>query len=285
MTNKVFISYRREDAAAYAGRLHDRLRNDFEVFMDVDNIPLGRDFRTVLGEAVGNCDALIVCLGRGWSDAMDESGNRRLDSERDFVRYEIAAALERDIPVIPVLLDGAEMPTEQKLPDDVKPLAFRNGIEVRHVSFHADIDKLIRGLKLSTGKTLPEPLETNGNASETDQHTTISTPKEITNGGEGGRISANALDSGSSGPEPGQLQHSESKTSGGKKLDVVEHALLMLAGFLVSSFVCGITVAALQSSRIDENVGTAPLLIAWLMGWGAAYFGLMSIVNKGRASK
>lgn len=97
MTKSVFISYRREDAAVYARGLHDRLKDEFQVFMDVDNIPLGQDFRALLGDAVGSCDVLIVCVGKSWANAADEDGNRRLEHQQDFVRFEIAAALERDI--------------------------------------------------------------------------------------------------------------------------------------------------------------------------------------------
>jgi hypothetical protein len=80
------------------------------------------------------------------------STDRRLDNPNDFVRIEIAAALQRDIPVIPILLDGARMPRTSQLPDDLKELASRNGLDVRHASFHDDVEKLIRG---SRGQSSP----------------------------------------------------------------------------------------------------------------------------------
>ncbi len=150
MGGKVFISYRRADSAGHAGRVHDRLEREFGrdlLFMDVDAIPLGANFVKVLGEEVAKCDVLLAIIGPGWLDARDEENNRRLENAFDFVRIEIAAALTRDIPVIPILLDGARVPKADQLPDNLKELANRHGLDVRHASFHIDMDKLVRGLK------------------------------------------------------------------------------------------------------------------------------------------
>jgi formylglycine-generating enzyme required for sulfatase activity len=150
MSAKVFISYRRDDSAGHAGRVHDRLAHEFGsdlLFMDVDSIPLGSDFIKVLRDEVAKCDALLAVIGHHWLDARDAGGERRLDSETDFVRIEIATALQRDIPVIPILLDGAKIPQAEQLPADLQGLAARNGLDVRHSSFHVDMDRLIGGLK------------------------------------------------------------------------------------------------------------------------------------------
>jgi hypothetical protein len=150
MSAKIFISYRRDDSAGHAGRVTDRLEREFGrdlLFMDVDAIPLGTNFVKVLHEEVAKCGALLAVIGADWLDVRDDEGNRRLDNTNDFVRIEIAAALQRDIPVIPILLDGARMPRAGQLPDDLKELASRNGLDVRHASFHDDVEKLIRGLK------------------------------------------------------------------------------------------------------------------------------------------
>src|SRR5262245_64105258 len=122
---KVFISYRREETAGEARALFTGLvsrlgRNS--VFMDVDSIALGRDFRQVLQERLGSCDVLFALIGPGWLDATDGSGTRRLENPTDFVRQEIAAALKRNIPVIPVLVQGAQVPQPERLPDDLKDL-------------------------------------------------------------------------------------------------------------------------------------------------------------------
>jgi hypothetical protein len=150
MALKLFISYRRDDSAGHAGRVHDRLQQEFGrdfLFMDVDSIPLGANFAKVLGEEVAKCDVLLAMIGPGWLDAHDENGNRRLENANDFVRIEVGAALKRGIPVIPILLDGAQIPKASQLPDDLKELALRNGLDVRHASFAEDMQRLIRGLK------------------------------------------------------------------------------------------------------------------------------------------
>jgi hypothetical protein len=150
MAAKVFISYRRADSAGSAGRVMDRLDRELGrdlVFMDVDAIPLGTNFSKVLHEEVAKCGVLLAVIGPNWLDARDEHGKRRLDNPNDFVRIEIAAALQRNIPVIPILLDGARIPKADELPEDLKELALRNGIEIRHASFQDDMNRLIRGLK------------------------------------------------------------------------------------------------------------------------------------------
>jgi hypothetical protein len=150
MTDKIFISYRRDESGGHAGRVLDRLVNEFgrdRMFFDVDSIPLGKNFPKVLREEVAKCGVLIAVIGPNWLDARTEDGKRRLDNPNDFVRIEITAALQRDIPVIPILLDGAEIPNAARLPKDLKELALRNGLEVRHASFHSDMARLIRGLK------------------------------------------------------------------------------------------------------------------------------------------
>ena len=159
MVAKVFISYRRNDSAGHAGRVHDRLEREFGrdlLFMDVDAIPLGANFAKVLGDEVGKCDVLLAIIGPGWLDAKDEGGKRRLDDPTDFVRIEIATALRRGIPVVPILLEGTRGPKADQLTDDLKELALRNGLDVRHASFHNDMDKLIRGIRATAHSAAPE---------------------------------------------------------------------------------------------------------------------------------
>jgi hypothetical protein len=150
MSGNIFISYRRDDSAGHAGRIADHLERVFgrdRLFMDVDSIPLGKNFVKALSEEVGKCDVLLAIIGPNWLNASDNRGKRRLENPADFVRVEIAAALQRDVPVIPVLLDGAVIPDADQLPDDLKELPVRNGTYIRHASFGGDIEKLIRGLK------------------------------------------------------------------------------------------------------------------------------------------
>jgi hypothetical protein len=150
MAANVFISYRRDDSAGHAGRIHDRLRRHLGrklLFMDVDSIPLGVDFSKVLRNEVEKCEVLLALIGPQWLDARDDQGERRLEDPNDFLRFEIATALERDIRVIPVLLDGAGLPDADQLPENLRTLALRNGLAVRHASFHDDMERLIGQLK------------------------------------------------------------------------------------------------------------------------------------------
>jgi TIR domain len=160
MAPKIFISYRRDDSAGHAGRVHDRLQRAFGrdlLFMDVDSIPLGTNFVEVLDEEIAKCDALLAIIGPGWLDARDEKGQRRLEDPDDFVRIEIGTALKRGIRVIPVLLEGTHVPKADELPDGLKELALRNGLDVRHASFSEDMERLIRGLKGTQAGRYPAP--------------------------------------------------------------------------------------------------------------------------------
>jgi flagellar biosynthesis GTPase FlhF len=146
----IFISYRRDDAEGQAGRLFDDLSTHFgrdAVFMDVAGIKKGLDFRRIIEEHVTSCGVLLVMIGKRWLSATDSKGKRRLDDPNDFVRLETAAALSRDIPVIPVLVHDAVMPTEQELPDVLKELAFRNGTELTHARWDSDVKLLIEDLR------------------------------------------------------------------------------------------------------------------------------------------
>jgi hypothetical protein len=90
---------------------------------------------------------LLAVIGPRWFEIKDQAGHRRLDSEHDYVRIELASALKRGIPVIPVLVDGATMPPEESLADDLKPLARRHALELRHTRFNADADAIVRALE------------------------------------------------------------------------------------------------------------------------------------------
>jgi len=149
----LFISYRREDSAPYAGRLYDRLSRDLaehEVFIDIDTIDPGDDFVEVINARLDSCNAVIALIGRSWTTSTDRTGARRLDNPDDYIRKEIATALSRKVRVIPVLVGGAEMPRSTDLPDDLKPLSRRNAIELRDTRFHGDVDRLIETLRRTT---------------------------------------------------------------------------------------------------------------------------------------
>jgi hypothetical protein len=164
----IFISYRREDAAGYAGRLYDRLAAHFgaeRVFMDVEEIEPGADFVDAIARAVGSCEVLIVIIGNEWL-AVDSAGHRRLDDPADFVRIETATALTRGIRVVPVLVDGAVVPRADQLPVQLVPLTRRQAVELSHKQWDATTGELIRTLekilkkdKAGVAKTPPaEPM-------------------------------------------------------------------------------------------------------------------------------
>ena len=163
----VFISYRREDTEGQARALFQdlvaRLGRD-SVFMDVDSIGLGRDFRAVLQERLATCDVMLALIGRDWIDGKDKSGRRRLENPGDFVRIEIAAALKRNIPVTPLLLHGAQMPSAEQLPEDLSDLAYRNGFELSHNRWESDVQELFKRLGLVTRNGTPSGAKTDSEA-------------------------------------------------------------------------------------------------------------------------
>src|SRR5262249_35184849 len=144
---KIFLSYRRADSANMTERIHDRLIDRFgreNVFIDVDDIQSGRDFRTQLEEALSQCSVLLVVIGDRWLTLQDEHGKRRLDNPNDYVRLEIETAFSRDITIIPLTLDGVSMPQAKELPLSIQDLAYIQSIPIRHnPDFHSDMDKLL----------------------------------------------------------------------------------------------------------------------------------------------
>lgn len=154
----IFVSYRRDDSAGYTRAICDKLAERFSkdrIFMDVDSIEPGVPFDEVISAAVGRCDVLLAMIGKRWLEARDGSGPR-IDNPKDFVRIEIAAALSRNIRVIPVLLDDAKMPAADALPEPVRPLAFRNAIEISGDSgFAVDVDRLADAVGKAVGQTWP----------------------------------------------------------------------------------------------------------------------------------
>jgi TIR domain len=149
-TGRIFISYRREETAYPAGWLFDRLVarfGDGQVFKDVDSIELGEDFVEAITEAVGSCTVLLALIGDQWLTITDENGTRRIESADDFVRLEIEAALSRDVLVVPVLVDNAEMPNAVDVPPSLAPLTRRQALELSPSRFDFDTSRLLRVLE------------------------------------------------------------------------------------------------------------------------------------------
>jgi hypothetical protein len=142
----IILSYRREDTELMVGRICDRLRDHYgrdSVMMDIDSIPYGLDFRKHIREALKRCDLMVAIIGPHWA-ALNEQGQSRLIDETDWIRIEIEAALAKDVPVIPVLVNGAPMPKPRELPETMQDLAFRQAapLDMRR-DFHTHMDRLI----------------------------------------------------------------------------------------------------------------------------------------------
>lgn len=144
---RIFINYRRDDAAGVAGRLADSLGRYFgpgRVFRDVDSIGGGEDFVDVLHQTAGSADAMIVLIGPRWRSVADASGQPRLDDPQDWVSREIALAIERKIPVYPVLIEQAVMPREAELPEALRPLARYNAQALSDQRWASDVTRLAK---------------------------------------------------------------------------------------------------------------------------------------------
>jgi len=151
----IFISYRRDESAGYAGRIADALAEHFgedRVFRDIDSIEPGLDFAEAIEHAVGSSEVLIAVIGRNWVAATDVAGRKRLENPDDYVRLETAAALQRNIRVIPVLVQGASMPSADELPNDLTPLARRNAFELHDTSWREEVARLITTLDKVLGR-------------------------------------------------------------------------------------------------------------------------------------
>jgi hypothetical protein len=153
----IFISYRREDSAGYAGRIFDALSARFgknEVFIDVDDIKAGEDFFKVIQETENRCSVLLAIIGKNWLSIEGADGRPRLSNPQDFVRAEIAAGL-RGGPqggprVIPVLVGGASMPRVEDLPEDLAGLVRIEALSIEDTHFHQDIGQLIDAIHLDS---------------------------------------------------------------------------------------------------------------------------------------
>ena len=161
MAVKVIISLRREDVPSHAGWVEGRLElelgpdliTNLTLLNALNALPPEADSVEALASEVAKCGVLVVVIGPAWLDARDERGNRCIEDESDFVRIELAAAFKHDVAVIPVLLEGTRMPSPEELPDEIRALVSRNGVEVRHASFGSDMETLLGVLRPLSGHT------------------------------------------------------------------------------------------------------------------------------------
>jgi hypothetical protein len=146
---RIFLSYRRDDSAAYTGRIADHLRSHYgvdNVFVDVDTIRVGQDFADALEDSLSKCDAVIAVIGKNWVRPVGGIQSKRLDGDDDWVRLELGTALKRRVEIVPVLVGGASMPRADQLPPDLAFLARRQALEISDIRFHDDVDRLIESL-------------------------------------------------------------------------------------------------------------------------------------------
>ncbi len=151
MTGSIFVNYRRDDEGGWTWALFSELEKQYpreRLFMDVEGgIKAGDDFVSVLEGQVAQCDLFLVVIGPSWLDAKDAAGRRRLDSQDDPVRVEIVSALKSGKRVIPVLVNKADVPRRESLPEDLKPLAQRHAVRLTPERFAADCQGLTKEIE------------------------------------------------------------------------------------------------------------------------------------------
>jgi hypothetical protein len=160
--NTIFISYRRDDSQLSCDRIYGYLGPIFgmkQVFRDLNTIPGGVDFRTIIDEGLSHCKVVLAIIGPQWTKIADASGQRRLDDSSDFVRLEIESALHRNIPVIPLLVQGAQPLRPAELPPTMQKLAFQN---TRFVRADPDFARDMQLVMLDIAQFVPIPRRDGG---------------------------------------------------------------------------------------------------------------------------
>ena len=156
---RIFVSYRREDARGDAGRLTDNLKSQFgdkQIFRDIEAIEPGLDFVEAINKAVSSSAVLLAIIGPQWLKVVDQEGRRRIDDPNDFVRIEIAAALSRNIRVIPVLVGGAAMPKAEELPAPLESFSRRQAHELSDGRWEYDVGQLMETLEKAGIEPVPK---------------------------------------------------------------------------------------------------------------------------------
>jgi hypothetical protein len=157
----IYLSYRRSESAAYAGRLFEHLSRHFgrgSVFMDVrGGIRRGQQFARVIDSALNACDAVLVVIGKDWANCSGKDGCRRLEDPQDWVRLEVGTALRRDVLVVPVLVEGARLPDPASLPEELQALCGRNACELSDLRWSFDVRELVKDLEQVVVRPRPPP--------------------------------------------------------------------------------------------------------------------------------
>jgi hypothetical protein len=158
---KIFISYRREDTSGESGRLKDKLEQVFgkeNIFYDVETLEAGLNFDESIAKAINESKVLLAMIGPHWLRVTDSNGVKRIQKEDDWVRKEISEALKRNLRVIPILVNGADMPDPEELPEDLKDLTLRHAQELTSSRWNYDVGELTKVLeKIIDKKPIPNP--------------------------------------------------------------------------------------------------------------------------------
>lgn len=157
----IFVSYREKDSSGETGRLVDALKQHFledQIFLDIDKIEPGVDFTDAISKSLECCDVMLAVIGPNWLGENQANHTSRIKDPNDWVRLEIANALQRNVRVVPVLVDGAALPTAEQLPDDLQSLLRRQSYEISNKRWRYDTDQLIEFLEKSFG-ILPRRVE------------------------------------------------------------------------------------------------------------------------------
>lgn len=172
--SQIFISYRRQDAAEAAGRLHEGLAARFgrdAVFFDIESLVPGADFADAMRQAVETCKLMLVVMGPQWASATGPDGRRRIDDPHDFIRVEVAAGLRSDRPIVPVLVGDAQMPPASELPEDLRPLTRFRALVLSHRDWQGDLGLLGDAVERHLGVSqTPQPMAPRGASSLCAQH-------------------------------------------------------------------------------------------------------------------
>jgi hypothetical protein len=139
---QIFLNYRRSNAEWRADRLYDALADEFgeeQVFKDTDTIAAGTEYALVIQQALTRTDVVVALIGPAWSDIRDAGGGRRLDDPSDLVRHELEVALERRVPILPVLVNEATMPVADELPERLRGLAAKQALTLNDATWRATV--------------------------------------------------------------------------------------------------------------------------------------------------
>jgi hypothetical protein len=154
--NPIFIIYRRHDTAAYAGRLYDNLSQHFgfeRIFMDIDTIPPGASFEEAIDQAVKSSGVMLALIGPRWTTATDLEGRRLLENPNDYIRLELEAAHRHGVPVVPIVVDDARLPSRDDVPIELHWLLELQALEINSAGFQSGVDRLIHLLTNILGRS------------------------------------------------------------------------------------------------------------------------------------